>query len=98
MGIYMDAMMCFVWAVLGILAFIACLRNPGALYIYLASGFFAAAFMAFFDGSFVFQIILGISVIITAMIFGEAGVHAYFFVFLGIDVLFVLVHFLFFRV
>ncbi|RLG13367.1 MAG: hypothetical protein DRN71_04920 [Candidatus Nanohalarchaeota archaeon] len=94
----MDAVMCFLWAVLGILAFIACLRNQGALYIYLASGFLAAAFMAFFGGSFLFQIVLGILVIITAMIFGEAGVHAYFFVFLAIDILFILVYFLFFRV
>ena len=93
----MDAMMCFVWAVLGILAFIACLRNPGALYIYLASGFLGAAFMAFYDGSFLFQIILGVLVLVTAMIFGEGGVHTYFFVFLAVDVLFVLVHFLFFR-
>ena len=92
----MDTIMTFVWAVLGILAFITCLRNPGALYIYLASGFLAAAFMAFFDGSFVFQIIFGILVIITAIIFGEAGVHTSFFVFIAIDILFVLVHFLFF--
>ena len=86
-----------IWVVLCVLAFFACLKNPGKLYIYAAAGFAGAAFMAFLGASLPLQVILGVFAVITAIIFGEGGIHAYFLIFLGIDAAIVLIYIIFFR-
>lgn len=87
----------FVWLILGLITFVLCLKNPSSLYIYLATGFAAAAFMAFFGASPTFQLILGTLAVLTAIIFGEGGLHASFLIFAAIDLVVVLIYFLFFR-
>ncbi|MFH1432943.1 MAG: hypothetical protein ABIG84_07035 [archaeon] len=85
------------WAVLAILAFITCLKYPGKLYIYLTAGLAAAAFMALIGASIGFQLVLGILVTITAIIFGEAGIHAALFAFLALDLAVILIYYFLFR-
>ncbi len=91
----MDVIMTALWAILCALAFIACLKNPGKLYIYAAAGFAGAAIMAFLGASLPLQLILAILATITAILFGEAGIHAYFLIFLAIDAAFILIYFFF---
>ncbi len=83
------------WATLCALAFIACLKNPGKLYIYASVGFAGAALMAFLGAPLILQLILGILATITAVLFGEAGIHAYFLIFLVIDAAIILIYLIF---
>ncbi|MEA3343499.1 MAG: hypothetical protein U9Q92_04995 [archaeon] len=93
----MDVVMTAIWATLCALAFLACLKNPGKLYIYAAAGFAGAAIMAFLGASLPLQLVLAILATITAIIFGEAGIHAYFLIFLAIDIAIILIYILFAR-
>ena len=84
-----------IWTTLCILTFIASLKNPGKLYIYASVGFAGAALMAFLGAPLSLHLILGILVTITAVLFGEGGIHAAFLIFLAIDAAIVLVYLLF---
>ncbi len=85
------------WATLCALAFLACLKNPGKLYIYASAGFAGAALMAFLGATLPLQLILGVLATITAVLFGEGGIHAYFLIFLAIDAAIVMIYILFAR-
>ena len=91
----MDIIMTALWVTMCALAFLACLKNPGKLYIYASAGFAGAAIMAFLGASLPLQLILGLLATITAVLFGEAGIHAYLLIFLAIDAAFILIYILF---
>lgn len=92
----MDVIMTAIWATLCALAFIACLKNPGKLYIYAAAGLAGAAIMAFLGAPMIFQLILGVFAAITALLYCEVGIGSYFLVSIAIDIAIIVLFFLFF--
>ena len=83
-----------VWAIIALAAFFLALKNPGKLYMYLSAACAGAAFLAFFDASIIFQLIMGVLAAITAALVGEGVINHYLVAFILIDIAYVVLYFL----
>jgi len=87
-----------IWAIIALIGFVMALKNPGKLYMYLSAASAGAAFLAFFDAPILFQLIMAVLAAVTAALLGEGVINHYLFVFILIDIAYIILYFLISRV